>query len=296
MQDRENSINAIGNWLRRLRKNTALLGPEDILYQQVYSGPYKDVSIYDDKGVIIAGEKDGIISGFGRPMVALGGESFLKDKVSELLQNSKGIIYLDWLEGGEVGAISKLLLQRGAIARPYFGHVIDLTKSEEELHAGVRKSYTSLINKYFNKLAISPPHHISNLQDLHHQVNGRQTRSNQTWKLQEEMVENNKAFLVTIFEGHKLLAGALFYHNNYSCYYACAVSTIDSHAIIWKGILHAKQLGLLTMDFGEHIFSPVGTDVGGYICDEKLVNICKFKTGFGGVYKVGLFVDLKRGA
>lgn len=280
MKDLENSINAIGKWLRRLRESSALYGPEDICYSQAYSGEYKDVSIYDDKGVIIAGEKDNIISGFGRPMVAIGGESFLKDKVSTLLQGKKGALYLDWLEGGEVGAISKLLLQRGAIARPFLTQIIDLTQSDEDLHAGIRKSYTSLINKHLETVKISPPHCIWDLKDLHKEICGRQTRSNHTWKLQEEMIANNKAFLVTIYNGHKMLAGSLFLHNNYSCYYGVSKSTVDSHAIIWKAMAHAKQLRLKTLEMGEQTFG-----------DDKSGGISRYKSGFGGVCKARLLLN-----
>jgi len=55
----------------------------------------------------------------------------------------------------------------------------------------------------------------------------------------------------------------------------------NSHAIIWKAILRAKELGCKFFEMGEQVFSG----------DEKLIGISKFKCGFGGQTIVRLIIE-----
>jgi lipid II:glycine glycyltransferase (peptidoglycan interpeptide bridge formation enzyme) len=104
---------------------------------------------------------------------------------------------------------------------------------------------------------------------LHVKCSGRITRSVRTWELQSEMMTAGEAFL-SIDVG----AGGFFIYNNHTCYYGVGASLegANSHALIWKAILHAKGLGCRYMELGEQVFTG----------DKKLMGISKFKAGFGG--------------
>lgn len=250
---------------KKLNAKTALYSKLDLLYQGAYSGPYKDLSYYGDDAIVIAALKDGRISGFGRPVVAFGDSNVLKKQIQRLYEISPYITYMGYpSEGGAVGPVAKFLLRKGATAQPYFTQIIDLTKSEEQLYSDLRKSYKQLVKQ--GKAEMS---YLENLKIIHFQMHGKSTRSMKTWRIQDLMIAKGQAFVMT-----NGVAGVLIYHNKYSSYYACGASlaNCNSHSVLWEAILHAKTLGVKTFEMGEQVFSG----------DEKLVNISKFKAGFGG--------------
>jgi len=146
--------------------------------------------------------------------------------------------------------------------------VIDLTKFN--LKQDVRKSYKSLINKT-DGIIFSPS--ICGLQELHLKVAGRKTRSDRTWGIQQEMIDCGEAFVVELYNQGTLISAALFYKNEYCCYYACAASFkgVNSHAVIWSAVEFCKSEGLKRFELGEKLEET-----------EKEKNITKFKSGFGG--------------
>ena len=254
---------------------TALYSPLDKEYNQEMSGPYKDLGC--------AGLKDGRISGYWRPLVGINTEQLL-----HLWAVSQDIYYMDFLENG-LSLVSSMLLSKGYKATPYYTQIIDLTKSESELKAGVRKSYRSLINKDH---VTSDMHDIVPYKRLHEQVRGV-TRHSDTWHIQQKMIWQKEAFCLiqarfknmqnplatnTIVE-----AGVLVYYNKDTAYYASGASTVDSHALMWQAILKAKKLGCKKFEMGEQVFG-----------ESKEANISKFKRGFGGITEVRLILEKER--
>jgi hypothetical protein len=149
-------------------------------------------------------------------------------------------------------------------AKQFF--VIDLpniTKSK------IRKSYRSLVNKQDGVLFTNS---IRGLKKLHIKVSGRQTRSDKTWDIQQKMIDAGQAFVVEMYKDGTMISAALFYKNDYCCYYACAASLkgVNSHPVIWAAIQYCKEEGLLRFDLGEKLEG-----------NEKERNISKFKSGFG---------------
>lgn len=275
----------------KLKSLTALYSPLDVLYQIYYCGDgFTDLSYHGTDAVIIAAEKDGRISGFGRPVVAVGDEKAVLEQVKRLYNKSPNIWFQDWLEGGKVSMAARFLLRNGAAVVPFFTQIIDLT--ENDLHRGVRKSYTSLINKRLPFIKIyssgedrlSGEHPIRALFELHKKVCGRQTRSLKTWDIQYKMITAGKCFLVADIENDKMLSGALFYHNGQSAYYAVAKSLNHDggHAVVWSGILECQRLGCKMVELGQQTFS------GG---DEKYIGISRFKSGFGGRTFARLYIN-----
>ena len=266
-----------------LSTKTALYNRFDIAYNQEMSGPYTDLSVNDGNGKIIAGVKDGQVTGFWRPMLSSG--TGLKKYIKRLYDTCPNITYMDFLEDGCLSEVSLFLLQRGYKARPYFTQVIDLTQSIEQLHADLRKSYKSLVNK---SAITSIMGDIEPYKRLHITVRGEQTRSDETWCIQQRMIWENRAFCLLQSEVVSpvlaiSLAGGLFYYNNSCCYYASGTFSegIDGHSLIWQAILHAKKLGCKTFEMGEQVFNG----------DEKLEGISKFKRGFGGRTETRLLIE-----
>ena len=260
-----------------------------IEYQQAYDGPYKDLSYSVNGTTVIAGLKGGKITGFGRPVLAVG------KKLRQAAEKLYEISYDIWYRAYEIDDFAKFLLEKGYETTPYFTQVIDLSKTEKELHADVRKSYKSLINwgldenkAHLTYLNTNPPRgayqHWANFRKLHIEVAGRTTRSKRTWNIQCCQIEQEEAFAILMYIDKQIVSGGFFIYNNHTCYYGVGASLegANSHALIWEAMLHAKELGCRYMELGEQVFCG----------DEKLVNISKFKAGFGGDCKMKL--DLRK--
>jgi hypothetical protein len=257
----------------KLNSETPLYSELDIDYQQAYSGPYKDLSYYGDDAIVIAAIKENIITGFGRPVVAFGDENRIKKEFNRLYDISRNIRFLDYLEGGRLSAASKFLLQKGLTAEPVFTQIIDLTKSEKELYSDLRKSFKQLI-----KQQDCYQYSLNNLRQLHFLRHG-ETRSRETWDIQQKMIQEKQAFVV----GHASnTEGALvlIYYNEYSAYYASVGANVNAHSALWSAIWEAKNNGCKTFEIGEQLFFG----------DEKQVRISNFKRGFGGQTKVRLLI------
>ncbi len=240
-------------------------------YQQEYSGPYNDLTITANGSRMILAEKDGKLSGFGRPAVCFGDTRSILKVFEKVYEKYGNIWYLDFLEDGQVDEISRYLLKSGIVPRPVFTQIIDLTKTETQLHAEMRKSYQNLANKEKAYAGLS----IELLKDLHYKVSGKKTRSDKTWEIQQRMCIDLEAFCV---RNESLTSAGLFIHDKETCYYGVAATKDGtvSHPVIWKAICHAKSLGLKELEMGEQTYSG----------DEKAVNISRFKRGFGGATKV----------
>lgn len=244
-----------------IEKLTALYSPLDIEYNQAMSGEYKDLSIKSGDIEIIAGEKDGIVSGFWRPMVAFG-------DVVDLIKDWNIGGYLDFLVDGVLSPASIFLLNKGYRATPQYIRIIDLNNF---LWKDIRKSYKSLINKFvdcFDDFDLFKKRHLD--------IKG-QTRPEITFEIQKEMVIRKQAFVV-----NGTNSSGLFYYNKDWCYYASAVDGGEGlHGVLHRGIQRAKELGCKWFEVGELHFRG----------DEKLINISKFKRGFGGETKVRLLLQ-----
>ncbi len=258
-----------------LKEQTALYSELDKEYNQLMSGPYKDLGC--------AGLKDGRITGFWRPVVGIYVEQLFK-----LWSVSQDIYYMDFLENGLSG-VSKVLLLKGYTATPCYTQIIDLTKSEQELKRDLRKSYKSLVNK---KVITNEMYVITPYQRLHERIRGVK-RSQDTWDVQQRMVWQGQAFCLTqtrFLQEHNTLpsnvvteAGLIVYYNKDMAYYASGCSEVDSHALMWQAILKAKDLGCKRFEMGEQIFD-----------DSKVGNISKFKRGFGGTTEVRMILERKK--
>lgn len=270
---------------KQINLYSALYSDLGMEYQKAHSGPFTDLSFRGGDAVIIAALKDGQISGYGRPVVASGNSKVLKREIQRLYDISPNIFYQDFLHQGNLSVISKFLIRKGAKVEPYYTQIIDLNQTEQELHQGIRKSYTSLINsRLLNTHIIDHQVRFEDIldtafrkfKDLYH-LKVDNPRPEETWDIQYEMIKTGEAFISADIEDGKLLSAGLFLHNEHCCYYGVGKSlpNVISHGTIWNAILHAKSLGLKTIELGEQVLYG----------EPKLVWISAFKAGFGGKTK-----------
>ena len=260
----------------RVSNFTALYSDLDVEYQQEYCGPVEDLSYKDIDGQIIAGLKDGLISGFGRSMVCIGGDKFQKQQIERLWEIAQDIEYMDFLVDGNLSPVSKFLLQRGYKATPYYTQIINLRNFLPELYHDIRKSYKQLVKQHHSWYIIEG---IGGFKKLHVEKIGHQTRSDKTWKIQNQMMKQSQAFIVM---DEELDCGCMFYYNGPWAYYAVSVAMPgkNMHHLIWAGFRRLQEQGVRFLEMGEQVFSG----------NEKLMNISKFKRGFGGETKTRLIL------
>lgn len=119
------------------------------------------------------------------------------------------------------------------------------------------------------------------MMNLHKKVSGFQSRSLNTWLLNEEWILNEKAFLVQILNNKIDIGYSLYYHNEITCEYFSSCIIRDffkkfknlQHLSLWIAINHAKKLSKYF-----YIGNVVNENKG--LLTEKEVSIGKFKSKF----------------
>lgn len=179
-------------------------------------------------------------------------------------------------------------------ARSDFGTwVVDLQnddagrrKTDEELIAGLRKSYRQATRKAFDDAnlhvaAVADPDAIEVAHQLHAVSAGRETRAPETWRAMGDWMRDGQAVLVL---AHARLDGDMWPAVGYAyairykdtAYYASGATARDD-------VGHAMQVEMmrtLACD-GATRFYELGHDAGPD-ADEKARGIALFKSGFGG--------------
>ena len=162
----------------------------------------------------------------------------------------------------------------------------DLTQSEEELHSQIRKSYKALINQGKREIDFShfdhsniTPDEFEKFKQFHLETAGRQTRPDESWNMQYQMIEQGCATLTTGYmDAHGLVSSALFTDYGQSTSYAVAVYNRDlfdkplAHANVYLGMHDAKKREQKIFNLG--IIPAYNKNI------EKEYNIGKFKKGF----------------
>ena len=74
--------------------------------------------------------------------------------------------------------------------------------------------------------------------------------------------------------------GAIIVVNGECAYYMSGAGS-NAHSILWYLICESKKYGCKMLEMGEQLFSG----------DEKLVNISRFKRGFGGMTQTRLILE-----
>lgn len=220
------------------------------------------------------------------------------------LRAQHGITRLNYQQPAAVIApFADYLLQQGFAAELHVTQSVDLAVPEPQLWAQLRDVYHSNIrfgqqhlhyqllqvdDRALESVALRKPTDfcLEAMREFHIRVAGRETRSAQSWRAQEQMLMQGEAFALLGFSGETLLSTGLFIYNQQRCYYGVGVYDRDhfavpvSHDLVWRAMLQAKLLGCQQFDFGELAFA--GLPNHGHIASSKEVSIGHFKRGFGG--------------
>lgn len=153
--------------------------------------------------------------------------------------------------------------------------MIDLIRSEAALHAGIRKSYTSLINHVTrtHEIVVDDKGDLLRaFRRLHFGQAGRETRPERTWEIQREWCEAGNGLIVAAMRWNVAVACTYWILYKGCAYYASSASINRSivHALVWRAILELKARGVQRLEMGwlDYPGDPPGLGL--------------FKSGFGG--------------
>lgn len=169
--------------------------------------------------------------------------------------------------------------------------VLDMDKDENELRAGLRKSYKALINKgkrEFNFEIIDHENYDFSFVDryrlMHHKAAGRVTRPLKTYEIQGEAIQNDRAALINIKVGDVYAAMGYFIHIGKDVYYGSLATDPDVElpvptgpSMMWAAIEYYRHRGFKWLDIGIQHF---GVQLYATPCDHE-IDIGMFKRGFG---------------
>ena len=225
----------------------------------------------------------------------------LRKHLCQLIFDAKDCVleFEDRLYSGSLNTVSDIALSYGYVSKPGYYKQLNLKNEISLLRAQLRDSYRSLINWGNKNLNIVlkdkenlTQQDIELFRQLHINEAGKETRSQKTWLIQQNQVLKNEAFLIFGYYGNELVTAALFLYSQRYCYYGVSASKRDmfdkplGHALIWRAIEHARELGCHFFEMGDVLYSEEGMPV-----DKKLLNISTFKRGFGGEIKVKISIE-----
>lgn len=159
--------------------------------------------------------------------------------------------------------------------------VVSLTQPVEALHAGLRKSYTALINHVNGSHEITVDWQgdlIEPFRQLHAADAGRETRPRGTWEMQRQWCQDGYGLIVGASLGGVLVAATYWIIYGRCAYYASSASLHKNvtHALVWRAMLELKKAGVEQLELGWTTYDK----------SEKGKGIAQFKRGFGGEAKI----------
>ncbi len=196
------------------------------------------------------------------------------------------IIIKDSLNDGMLSLLGQILFNNKYHANLTFEMLVDYKNfNKTSYRTNLRKSYKSLINwgkKNLEILVINQQNlsfdHFVTFKLFHHKISGRKTRSDESWNIQYQMIEQGFGELILGYYQQDLVAGSLFIDQKDVTVYFTGVYERElfefgiSHYLLYKGICRFYERGN-TSKFYLGYFDT-------NIKDSKLYNIQFFKKGF----------------
>jgi FemAB family protein len=177
--------------------------------------------------------------------------------------------------------------------------IVDLKLSLEEIRLGFRKSYKPLVNKALREYDITVCQEnigclFEEFRLLHLHVAGKQTRSLKSWKVQQELIENNEAFLVTVRDHGTLVGAGFFTYTRDIGSYSVGVYKRElhdkpiGHGVQIKAIEYLKSKGCKKYYIGQKM-TPLDENPP----TDKEISISHFKEGFASLVQVHPHLEIK---
>lgn len=197
--------------------------------------------------------------------------------------------YRDTVEGGIISPLTEIIytLEGTLKITPGFTSNVDLTRSEAELWSATRKSFRSLINWGKKNLTIAihtgttaTAETIHICRSLHREAAGRATRSAESWQVQCDLAQEEKAFYLIASLDDAPVAFVFISLEQNCALYSCAAAKRDlfdkplNHVLIWQAIIESRKRQIPLFHLGESMFATPAE------VDQKERNIALFKRGF----------------
>ena len=196
------------------------------------------------------------------------------------------ICFQDQFINNGLSVFGEYLLNARFSHKQVFAMTINLINfSPEKYKAGIRKSYKSLINWGSKNLGILRVNResgdfslLEQFMNFHIKIAGRQTRSNESWKLQYDMAKAGVGEMTLAYLDEKLVAASFFADYVNTTHYFTGVYERElfdhglSHYMVYDGICQSAARGnskKLTLEYFDT-----------YESDPKMCNIQFFKKGF----------------
>ena len=179
-------------------------------------------------------------------------------------------------------------MEKGARVLVRHDLYVNCNLSLEHINAKIRKSYKSLVNRGREDWLVELHEQASStlfdeFRNLHHEVSGRITRSQETWDHQLHLVNRNNGFLITLRDrqDERMIGASLFQYTPWEAMYAVAVYDRSlfhkglGHVVQMEAIRELKKKGVKWYYIGQR---PYPGDES--TPDDKELSIAYFKEGF----------------
>jgi FemAB family protein len=190
-------------------------------------------------------------------------------------------------EGVGLGSWHAELMRRGALCRVGHELYLDLQPDLATIKTGFRKSYKSLVSSGLKQWSV----HIledgnasvwNEFINLHLEVSGRKTRSDESWELQRVHLEEKANLLIYLRDSAgRMVGGGLFQLTRDEALYAVAAYDRSlfqkplGHVVQFTAIEEFKRRGIRWYKIGQRAFP---SDLPAP--SEKEISISDFKSGF----------------
>jgi hypothetical protein len=266
-------------------------------YQELYHNTkfVNETLGFENKEIIIPltrNKKTNEYSFYGDPI------EIFSDKIISLENYEKIKNQIDKLKGSklfkfEIKDDKKIIDSKFSLVEKVINEIyIDLSQSAESIKSNFSSNLRNEINKNYDNTIYEvvdknnyKAEEIFEMMKFHIKISRRQTRSNESWKINERMLLDDLGFLTRIKFNNKIVSYSFFFHDKFTCNYLSSVGEREyykkirnmHHKSLWMAINHAKKnncnyffIGPITLYSKNEI-------------TEKEKNIERFKSKFKGI-------------
>jgi hypothetical protein len=131
---------------------------------------------------------------------------------------------------------------------------------------------------------------ITEMKKMHIEISKKESRSNETWIINEQMIKNDNGFLIKINNKHKCIGYYFFFYDNLTSVYFSSVTYREyfkiyknlGHKAIWNAVIYSKKKSQYFFLGWENLNEPE---------TDKEKNITLFKKGFCGFKKRSIILE-----
>ncbi len=165
---------------------------------------------------------------------------------------------------------------------------VDLTKKENEIFKSFKPNLRNEIKKEHKDLVYEiidyknyEKKDIFKMMEMHEEISGKKTRSLNTWKINEDMLNKNNAIISKALFNKKAISYSLFYFNKTTCSYFSSCSQREYFKEI-RNLQHKTIYNVIKYMKGKTKYLYLGSSIlySKKNIEDKLINIGKFKSKF----------------